>query len=72
MKTVLAEGTEIPWNVERVKDMIWRKVQFAMTKKKSTRDLTRKEVGEVYDVINRHLINGWGVSVPFPTIEIQK
>lgn len=67
MQTVLAEGTSIPWSEEKVKDDIWRKVQIALTGKKSTRDLLKEEVSKIYDVVNRHIGSTFGVFIPFPS-----
>lgn len=69
MQAVLSEGTSIPWSEEKVKDDIWRKVQIALTGKKSTRDLLKEEVGQVYEVVNRHISSTFGLFVPFPSKE---
>lgn len=67
MQTVLAEGTSIPWSESKVKEDIWRTVQIALTGKESTKDLNTDEVSKVYDVVNRHLSQTFGVSVQFPS-----
>ena len=67
MVTVLSEGTRIPWSEDKVKSDIWGKVQLALTGKKSTTELETHEVSEVYDVVNRHLSQTFGVFVPFPS-----
>lgn len=66
MQTVLAEGTSIPWSEEKVKDDIWRKVQIALLSKKSTTELNTNEVSQVYEIINRHIGQTFGMFVPFP------
>ena len=64
---VLKDGvTAIKWSDHLVKEHIWRVVQEAQTEKKSTRDLDRSEVSLIYDIINRHLGEKFGVHVPFP------
>tara|TARA_B100000405_G_scaffold78195_2_gene54191 strand:+ start:31 stop:441 length:411 start_codon:yes stop_codon:yes gene_type:complete len=64
---VLKDGvTAIKWSDHLVKEHIWRVVQEAQTEKKSTRDLDRSEVSMIYDIINRHLGEKFGVHVPFP------
>ena len=66
MQTVLSEGTSIPWSEDKVKSDIWSKVQMAATGKKSTTELETHEVSKVYDIVNRHLSQSFGVFVPFP------
>jgi hypothetical protein len=58
---------EIPWSKESVKEHIWAKVQKAKYDTKSLSKLERHEVGAIYDDINRHLSNKFGVYVPFPS-----
>jgi hypothetical protein len=67
METVLAPGTKIPWSEDTVKNLIWRKVQIHLTGKESTKDLLTHEVSQVYEVVNRHLSQTFGVFVPFPS-----
>jgi len=55
MQTVLAEGASIPWSESKVKDDIWKKVQFAALGKKSTTELNTNEVSKVYEIVNRHI-----------------
>ena len=58
---------DVPWNGDRVKDLIWRPIQEAMLDKKSTRKLTTEEVSQVYEVVTRKIAEMTGVYVPFPT-----
>lgn len=67
MQAVLSEGASIPWSEDKVKDDIWRKVQIALTGKKSTTDLLKEEVSQVYEVVNRHIASTFGIFVPFPS-----
>lgn len=62
----MREGVEIPWSQDRVKDTLWREVQKAMLDKTSTRNLSRQEVSQVYEALNRWTGTTLGVSVPFP------
>lgn len=68
MKSVLKPEVDIPWTQDTVREHLWRPVMLTMTSKESTVKLTRDEVSEVYDVINRHLAEKFGVSVPFPSL----
>ena len=65
MKT-MSHDIAIPWNEHLIKELIWKKVQRVMTDKRSTTKLDTSEVSKVYEVINRHLAETTGVSVPFP------
>lgn len=66
MKQVLKSSVDIPWTTETVKDYLWRPVQKQKTGKKSTTDLTKNEVSEIYEIINRYLGEKTGVYVEFP------
>ena len=67
MKT-MSHDVPIPWNEHLVKELIWRKVQKAMTDKRSTTKLDTKEVSEIYRVIDNHIsnISKGEISIPFP------
>jgi len=62
----LQEDFQIPWNEHTVKELIWRQVQDVISGKESTSKLDTAEVGQIYEIINRHLSQSKGVSVPFP------
>ena len=70
MKTFFkVKVVDIPWSQARVKDLIWRQVQQPMTGKKSTRQLDVVEVSEIYNVVQRHIAENFGVHVEFPSEE---
>ena len=69
MVKVLKPGVEIPWSKVSVKEHIWRPVQEVHFGNTSTKKLERLDVSIIYDVINRHLSNKFGVHVPFPSKE---
>ena len=58
---------DVPWSQELVKEALWRNLQETMTGKHSTTDLETEEVSEVYEVLNRHISQNFGISVPFPS-----
>ena len=64
---VLKPGAEIPWTQSAVKENLWRPVQDSMLGKESTTKADRQEYSKVYDVLNRHMINKFGVTVPWPS-----
>lgn len=67
VKTIIK--ADIEWNPLSVKEMLWKPIQKAVLQKKSTTELKRKEIDEVYDTINLALGQKFGIHVPFPTIE---
>ena len=69
MVEVLAEGTSLSWSEHSIEDKIWRRVQLAMTGKKSTKDLDTKDMGIIYDEINSYVSGKWGLFVPWPCQE---
>ena len=59
---------DAPWDKDRVKELIWREVQKKMTGKKSTTQLTTKEIDEIFEVIH-HGFAEKGIDIPdFPSI----
>jgi len=68
MKKVLQPHIDIPWTPEMVKEHLWRTVQIVMFNKESTTELNTKQVSQIYEVMNRHLSQNHGVSVPFPEL----
>ena len=69
MRVVLKEDIAIPWSGLTVKDFLWKPVQRAQLKKEHTADLTTKEPDAVWQTLNRHIGEKWGIYAPFPSIE---
>lgn len=71
VQEVLKKTIEIDWNAKRVKEIIWRSVQEAITSKKSTTELNKSdEIDIIYEHINRFLADKCdGIHVPFPKKE---
>lgn len=69
MRKTLKPEVDIPWNDKTVKEFLWRPIQEAQLKKTSTTELTTREIDEVFDTINKHLGEKFGLHVPFPTID---
>lgn len=65
-RKTLKPNVEIPWNEGAIKELIWRPIQLAVVSKESSAELTTVEVQEVYEVLNRHLGDRFGISVPWP------
>lgn len=69
MKKVLKPTVDIPWSSKNIKEFLWRPIMKIQTGKESTKDLTTKEIDEVFDVINRHLSEKFGITIEFPSID---
>lgn len=68
LKQVLASIPEIEMTPVAMKE-IWRQIQVVMTGKTSTRDLTTKELQDVWEVVNREILLKRGIYIPFPSSE---
>jgi len=67
MVTVLQEKLDVPWTQYMVKELIFKKIEFVLFGKVSTTQLEKLQVSEIYDVMNRWLIDKFNISVPFPS-----
>lgn len=66
MVKVLKPGFAISWSKESAMEKMWRPIQEAKFEKRSLTQLKTHEVTDIYDVINRHISDNFGVYVPFP------
>lgn len=64
MKAVLKPDVEIPWNKTTVKEYIWRPIQKTLTTKQSTTKIDTVEPNQIWEIINRHLGEKFGIEVP--------
>ena len=69
MRKVLKPEVEIPWTDVTAKENLWKPIQKAMYEIESTTDLDTEQVSKVYDTLNRHLSDKFGVSQAFPSKE---
>ena len=72
VQQVLAQAVEREWTMLGGKEQIWRPIQKALFDTESTTKLDRKQVSEVYNVIDRHTGEKFGLHVPFPNKELLK
>jgi hypothetical protein len=70
MKKTLKPEIDIPWSAETIKEFIWKPIQEAQLGKRSTTELTTKQVNEIYETIMRHFGEKFGITVDFPSIEM--
>jgi len=57
----------VPWTERMVKEILFRELMKVMTGKESTTQLTSHEITRIYEVMNRHIAEVCGLSVPFPS-----
>lgn len=69
MRKTLKPEINISWNGKTVKEYLWRPVMKAQVQKESTTELNTKEIDMIFDTINRHLGEKFGLHVDFPSIE---
>ena len=69
LRKVLKPEIEIPWSKESIKNFLWRPVQEIYLSKKSTTELTTKDIDEIWEILNRHLGEKFGIHIPFPSEE---
>lgn len=69
MRKTLKPTIDIPWSGESIKEYLWRPIMKAQLGKESTTKLTTKEIDQVFDTINRHLGEKFGLTISFPSIE---
>lgn len=67
--TLKEHPVEIPWSASTVKEIIWRGIQEKQLNKKSTTELTTKEIDQVFDTLSRWLASRHGLEIIFPSIE---
>lgn len=67
VQLVLAQKMDLDWDKEMVKELLWRPAQKALLRKKSTTELSKQEdIDRVYEHLNRHLGEKFGLHVEFP------
>lgn len=61
---------DISFTKENLKEVVFKRVMTAMyPDKKSTTELSKTEIADVYENVNRFMAERAGVSVPWPTEE---
>lgn len=69
MRDVMRKDFDIQPTPELIKE-IWRTIQIAQTGKKSTTDLTKQEIDEVYEPFNKFIGEVLQIHCPFPSLEV--
>src|SRR3990167_10333369 len=67
VQLVLKEKVELDWDGIKVKELLWRSAQQALLGKKSTTELKKtNDIDRVWEHLNRHLGEKFGIHVDFP------
>jgi len=69
MRKTLKPEVDISWTSQSIKEYLWRPVQLSQLQKQSTTDLSSDEVDKVWETLNRHLGEKFGLHVPFPSMD---
>jgi hypothetical protein len=69
MRKTLKPTIDIPWSGDSIKEYLWRPIMKAQVGKESTTELSTKDIDQVFDTINRHLGEKFGLTINFPSIE---
>ena len=69
MRKVLKPGIDIPWSPDTVKNYLWRPIQKAQLGKTSTTELSTVDIDKVFDTLNKHLGEKFGIHEDFPSME---
>ena len=73
VQLVLKEKIDLNWDKEKVKELLWRPAQEALTGKHSTTQLDKVEdIDNIYEHLNRHIGEKFGIHVPFPHDPLKK
>lgn len=69
MRRTLKPSIDIQWDTRLVKEYIWRPLMQAQLGKDSTTQLTTKDIDKVFETINKHFAQKFGLQIDFPSIE---
>jgi len=71
VQLVLKEKIGLDWDKDKVKTLLWHPAQQAILGKKSTTELSKQEdIDKVWEHLNRHVGEKFGVHVEFPDIHL--
>ena len=65
----LKTDIEVEWETLMVKKYMWKPIQKVMTGHESTIKAERKQYGEIYETLSRHISTRFGIFVPWPCKE---
>jgi len=72
VQLVIKQKLDVDWTEQLIKEILWRPAQIAVLGKTSTKDLSKSsDLERIYDHLNRHIGEKFGVHVPFPNDELK-
>lgn len=71
VKVVLKPEVEIQWTPDLIKEHLWRPIQKIQLGKQSTTELTTKEVDKVYQTLQHHFGEKFGIELVFASDETE-
>lgn len=67
VQIVMKQKVDLDWDKEKVKELLWRPAQKAILRKHSTTALGKfSEIDLVYEHLNRHIGEKFGIHIPWP------
>lgn len=69
MRKTLKPEIDIPWSGKTIKEYLWRPIMKAQLNIESTTEMNTKDIDKVFDTINKHLAEKFGLEIEFPSIE---
>lgn len=67
MRKTLKPEVAIPWSGKTIKEFLYRPIMKAQLGAESTTKLSSKDIDRVYDTLNRHLGEKFGITVAWPS-----
>ena len=69
MRKTLKDTVAIPWTMLTVKSQIWKHIQLIVCGKESTKEPSPSEYAEIYEILNRHFSEKYGIHIAWPQKE---
>lgn len=69
IQKVLKADAEVQWTQLGVKEYLWKPIQEAIIGAKSTTQLNTKDIDKVFETINKHVGEKFGIAIEFPSVE---
>lgn len=69
MRKTLKPTIDIRWDGKMVKEYIWRPLMKVQLGKSSTTEMTTSDIDKVFETINKHFAEKFGLQIDFPSIE---
>lgn len=67
MRKVLKPAIMIPWSTDSAKEYLFHPIMKALTGLDTTKKLNTEQLTKVYETLNRHTAEKFGISLPFPS-----